>query len=273
MGSEAFFLPDAADTYLPTEHTEGPWDPRFQHGGPPGALLVREIERLVGDENLLLARITGEILGPLPREPLRIRSWVDRPGRRVRLVCAELSHQGRPVMVTRAWAVRPVPVDLPAVPPAEPAPPPAGSPPPAGPETARPWDPPPGTSWECGFLAATEWRFVQGGYGQLGPAVAWVRPRMPLLPGESMSPAQRVVFAADSANGISAVLDLGRWLFIPPELTVHIGRPPTGEWLRLAATTSLPPGGTGLTVAELSDRLGPVARSAQSLLVEPVRGG
>lgn len=262
IGSEAFYLPEATGTYLATEHTAGPWDPRYQHGGPPGALLTRAVERCLTDSGLVVARFTGELLGPVPREPLQVRAWVDRPGRRVQLVRAELRHRDRLLMTVSAWAVRAAPPELAVdVPPAA-----AGAPHPMPDELAA-WTPVPGTAWDCGFLRATEWRFVTGGYDVPGPAAAWVRPRIPLLPQEPMSPMQRVVLTADSANGISGVLDVETWLFIPPELTVHVMRPPTGEWLHLDAASLVAPACAGLAAGSLSDLHGPVARSAQSLLV------
>ena len=45
---------------------------------------------------------------------------------------------------------------------------------------------------------------------------------MPLVAGEEPTGLQRVLAVADSANGVSAVLPLGDWLFINPELTVHL---------------------------------------------------
>ena len=49
---------------------------------------------------------------------------------------------------------------------------------------------------------------------------------------------QRVLAVADSGNGVSAVLSWDDWLFINPELTVHVLRPPVGEWVVLDAATS-----------------------------------
>jgi hypothetical protein len=72
---------------------------------------------------------------------------------------------------------------------------------------------------------------------------------------------------ADSGNGVSAVLDWRSHLFINPELTVHVLRAPEGEWVCLQARTEI--GAVGLAHSVLSDRRGPVARGAQSLLVAP----
>ncbi|MGH3412240.1 MAG: hypothetical protein ACRDPH_04075 [Marmoricola sp.] len=55
------------------------------------------------------------------------------------------------------------------------------------------------------------------------------------------------------------------------DLTVHVFRPPEGEWVCLEARTELGPGSVGLAAARVSDRRGTVGRSAQALLVAPVR--
>jgi hypothetical protein len=100
-----------------------------------------------------------------------------------------------------------------------------------------------------------------------GPATAWTRLRYPLIAGEESTPAQRLIVAADAANGISSPLDIREWLFIPPELTVHSLRPPIGEWICMEAVTFFQAEGTGLTTAALYDSHGLVGRSAQSLLI------
>ena len=90
-----------------------------------------------------------------------------------------------------------------------------------------------------------------------------------IIEGVETLPLQRVLAVADSGNGVSAVLDWGTHLFINPELSVHVLREPRGEWVCLAARTEIAPGGAGLASSVLSDRDGPVARGAQSLLVTP----
>jgi hypothetical protein len=78
---------------------------------------------------------------------------------------------------------------------------------------------------------------------------------------------QRLLAVADSGNGISGTLDMSKWWFINPELTVHIEREPRGEWICLDAATSIQAGGAGLATSILSDLDGPVGRGAQTLYV------
>ncbi|QBD76760.1 thioesterase family protein [Ktedonosporobacter rubrisoli] len=254
MTIPAFWIPEEDDIFRATIHTQGPWNPQFQHGGPPGALLVRQMERCSPREDMQLARVTIDILGPVPITTLRAHARLVRPGRSVELLEAFLDHDGRTVMHASGWRIR-LPSRRPPAPEADMPPALAG----------QELDPTP--EWRCGFLLATEWRFVRGSYTQAGSALAWTRLRYPLIEGEMPSPAQRLIAAADSANGISSPLDIRDWQFIPPELTLHCLRPPVGEWICMDATTILQAEGVGLTTSNLYDQEGLVGRSAQSLLI------
>lgn len=77
----------------------------------------------------------------------------------------------------------------------------------------------------------------------------------------------RPLVVADSGNGISAALDLRRWLFINTDLTVTLHRHPAGEWVHMRARTTLDPDGVGVADSVLSDAHGRVGRGLQSLLV------
>ncbi|MCU1693729.1 MAG: hypothetical protein JWM64_2820 [Frankiales bacterium] len=258
----AFFEPlsdpaDPADSrWRATEHTAGPWDPASQHGGPPSALLGRAVERCAPRDDLRIARVTVEILGAVPVGDLELRARVARPGRSVELVEAALSAGGRDVARASAWRVRRT-EGVTVASRARTAPP--------LPDTGEDL---PG-SWGGGYLRAVEWRFVAGRFDLPGPAAAWTRMRLPLVPDEEPSPLQRVLVVADSGNGLSSELDLASWFFINPELTVHSSRDAVGEWVCLDAQTTVSDGGSGLATSVLSDVEGPVAVGAQSLLVAP----
>ncbi len=255
----SFFEPlsDDGTRWCGTSHTAGPWDPGSMHGGPPSALLGRAVERCDPRDDLRVARVTVEILGAVPvGVDLELRARTVRPGRSVELVEAALSAAGRDVARASAWKVRRtegVQVDSRA----RTAPP--------LPDVAEEL---PG-SWEGGYLRAVEWRFVRGRFDRPGPAAAWTRALVPLVPDEDLSPLQRVLLVADSGNGISSELDLASWFFINPELTVHSHREAVGEWVCLDAETTVSDGGSGLATSVLSDASGPVAVGAQSLLVSP----
>jgi acyl-coenzyme A thioesterase PaaI-like protein len=253
--TDAFFTDLGDGRFRASEHTVGPWDQRFQHGGPPSALLGRAMEQLSPREDLTTARVTVEILGAIPVGDLLVEARVARPGRSVELLEAVLTHDGRAVARASAWRVRTT-VGT-AVPSRDPDPPALPDP--------QPFREVPG--WQSGYLQAMEWRWVTGHLVEPGPAVGWARMRVPLVGGEEPSPLTRVLVLADSGNGVSSELDIREWQFINPELTVHLHREAVGEWICIDARTTVSDGGTGLATSRLSDRQGPLGVGAQSLLV------
>ena len=273
----AFFIAEG-DRYVPTELTRGPWDPNSQHAGPPAALIGREVARLHGGSELELGRITYEILRPVPIAPLRVDATVVRPGRAVELVEAALHDDDGEVLRARAWRLRRSKVDIPSGLSSEDGPGTLGT----SPSTLRPGFVPPGpdqatagtfpdTGQEAGYHTAMEYRFVRGGFGEPGPAVGWMRMRVPLVDGEEPTPLERVLVAADSGNGVSATLDWSRFLFINVDLSVHLHRPPAGEWICLDAITIPERTGMGLADTALYDERGPIGRADQTLLIDARR--
>ena len=113
-----------------------------------------------------------------------------------------------------------------------------------------------------------ELRFVRGAFDRLGPSTVWIRLAVPVVDGEEPTPMQRAAGAADFTNGVSTVVPFGQFLFINPDLTVVLDRPPVGEWIGLEARTAIGAPGTGVAQSVLWDELGPVGRSVQSLVVE-----
>ena len=263
---EAFFEP-AGERFAATELTRGPWDPGLQHAGPPTALLGRALERCEARPATQIARVTFEIVRPIPIDVLETRARVARPGRSVELLEGELlDANGHELVRARAWRLRTDAIEL------TPAPPEDRSPPP-GPEDGRP-APFFATGAIVGYHTAIEWSFVAGAFRELGPATVWMRPRVALVAGEQPSPLERVLIAADSGNGVSAALDFTRHRFVNVDLSVHLHRLPVGEWVCLDAVTTPGPNGIGLADTELWDERGSLGRSLQTLLVEgrPVEG-
>jgi hypothetical protein len=257
----SFYVPLGGGRFAATQWTRGPWDPGHQHAGPPSALLAGELAR-AGSPGMVFARLTCEILGAIPVGEVEVRVELERPGRSVELVAGELRADGRAVVRARAWRVLPAPVDIGLEPPSLPLP--------------RVAAPPPPSFGEFGYASAVEWRWARGSWEEQGPAVVWTRLREPIVEGVEPLPLQRVLAVADSGNGVSSVLDWGSHLFINPELSLHVLREPHGEWVCLDARTEIAAGGAGLATSVLSDREGPVARGAQSLLITrrpPARRG
>jgi len=255
---QPFYVPDGAGRYLSTGSTPGPWGPDSQHGGPPAGQLARALETLERDgPNRVVGRLTVELLGPVPIAPLRVEASIVRPGRSVEMCEATLydEKRDRPCARATAWMF-PAGTDGPVQ---------HQEPPPHRPADGTPKQAPPG--WTGGYLDAVEWRWVDGAITEPGPGLVWMRPRVGLVEGEPMSPVQRLMVCADSGNGVAAALDPAQWAFLNTELTVHVLRPPVGEWLCLDARTTLGPGNVGVAASSVYDEQGLVAWAAQALLV------
>jgi hypothetical protein len=259
----ALYVP-TDDGFEATPLTIGPWDPDFQHAGPPAALLAREVERAGGIEGGQTVRLAYDILGPVPVGPVRVRASVVRPGRRIELVEAVLTGPDeRPLMRLTAWRMR-IRTDGVVPPPDDDAPHPA----PVGPGESTP-EVPAFFRQEVAYHRALDWRFAAGSFNALGPATAWSASRCELVEGDPMTALEHLLVMADSANGISTVLDWTRATFVNVDLMVALHRPPRGEWLGMDASTVLGDTGAAQASAVLFDTAGPIGRSTQSLLVEP----
>jgi Thioesterase-like superfamily len=225
-------------------------------------LLGRALESMDEGAPRVISRFTMDLLGPVPVAELSVESMVLRPGRSVSLRQAELSDQrGRVVARAQGWAFPVASWDEGSGPGG------FGVPLEHGPADGHHEEPP--ASWSRGYLDSVEWRWVEGAITRPGSAVVWMRPLVPLVSGEEMSPLQRLLTCVDSASGASAALDPAAWNFLNTDLTVHLLRPPVGAWICLRAETTLGTGAVGLAAAEVYDEKGLVARSAQALLVQP----
>ena len=253
----AFFIPDG-DRFVSTESTRGPWSRDYQHGGPPAALLTRALERLAGD-GVLLTRVTFDFVRPVPIATLAARAEVVRAGTKVRRLQAVLTTAaGTPLVQASAVALRTAPV-LPAT---------------LGDDESAPLPPEQSAPFQfeffpdaIGYHTAMETRVASGTWGK-GPMTAWMRPRVALVEGETMSPLQRLMTAVDSASGVAVVLEPAHFTFVNADLTVAIHRPPEGEWICLEAVTVAEAHGIGLTRARLRDVRGAFGVSLQSCLAE-----
>jgi hypothetical protein len=258
--TDAVFHPDG-DTFVPTELARGPWDVNAQHGGGAAAILGRAIERFEPEGGLAVARITVELLRPVPMTPLTIATRMRRPGKRVQLVEASLRADGVEVVQATALRVQPVvtEVESPLDPPDRPPPDPA---------SLGALDRLIAQERPKNFSDAFELRLAAGTpFGTPGPATMWFRLRVPVVAGEEPSPLMRVLVVSDFGNGISGVLDYERFVFINPDLTVYLRRPPVGEWVALDAATWLQPGGAAFAEGALYDEQGRVGRAVQALYV------
>ena len=247
----AFYAQDGG-LLRPSELTRGP-DPEAQHAGPPAALIGRALERCEPRAGLAIGRITVEILRLVPLALLELSAGSSvpaaawscsrrprRPRRRAAAGARLAARRGPVGRRARAAALRRAR---------------GGEERPFFPR-ARTWATTP--AWSTALC---------GGFLEAGPATVWMRMRALLVEGEEPTALQRVLIAADSGNGVSAALDWREHLFINTDPSVHLLRPPEGEWVCLEAETLLGP--LGLADTALWDERGRIGRAAQTLLVRP----
>lgn len=252
------FYEREGDVHRATEHTRGPWSPHHQHGGPPSALLAGALEEHAGGEDVRVARFTMVFHKPIGIDRFRVAAETTREGKKVRVARAYLVAAKDDKIVASAEALF-VRRDRSVAPESSVAAPP-------DPSTCAPYE----FSFfgsELGYHTAMEGRHVRGTFGE-GHMVLWLRMRGRVVPDREPSPLQRVVAAADSGNGVSVALDLARYTFVNPDLTVVLGRELEGPWIALDARTTLGPDGIGIADTLLSDARGSIGRGAQTLIVE-----
>ncbi|MGL5165536.1 MAG: thioesterase family protein [Afipia sp.] len=240
-----------------SEHAAGPWDPRMQHGGAPSSLIVWAAERIPSPQPMHVARLTVDLMRPVPVAPLTIETEVVREGRKIQLCAIRLLAEGIEVVRATVLKVRTQAVVFPDivtemaidVP---------------GPEAGRA-EPQNSSS----FLGGVSLRAVKGGFLLPGPAAIWFRPERPIVEGAVTSQTMRTALAADCSNGVSSVLDFTKWSFINADLTVTLARQPVGDWILLNSEMTLGPDGAGLAISRLGDARGYFGRAIQCLVVEP----
>ncbi|AHD19906.1 MULTISPECIES: thioesterase family protein [Rhodococcus] len=249
--------------FRPTEYTVSTWGPHLQHGAPPSALLARAIDRHRPRPDTRLSRLTVELLGPVPLTDLEVRTHIERPGRRIELVVAELwatapDGTDRPVARGTGWRLETI--DLPQVARTSETPLPA----PDHFEATAPH-----VFWKGGYIDTVEWRIIVP-FGAPGLSSAWVRSEIALVEGETPSGLDRLMSVADVANGVGSKLDPREYTFLNTELTVHLFRAPEfreQDWVGIAAEMSVGPDGVGMTAGLLYDETGALGRIAQNVQV------
>jgi hypothetical protein len=260
MPSSAYMALDG-DSYRPTSLTRGPWHPDHQHAGPPIALMCRAVENTASKMGLThLSRLTTNLLRPVPIRDLAIEVLTNYVGRNSGHFSVRLKADDKEVAHVTALVQRENDVKLPDGLPGHPLPDaprgPDDSPPASFPFQGR----------QIGYADLVDTRIARGVFFK-GPCAIWFRLRHSLLENEEPSVYQRVAVAADSGNGISAILDFARYSFLNLDLTINLLRKPIGEWICLDARTCLGPTGCGLAESMLYDVHGFIGRATQNLAI------
>lgn len=237
----------------------GPWDKTMQHGSAPSALIAAIAESVPTAAPMRIARLTVDLMRPVPVAPLEAKVEVLREGRKIQLCNVDLIAGGNLVVRGTVLKIRRATFDLADINAHEPVTLPKA----AEGHIAN------GKITDNPFMACLSMSVVKGGFNKPGPGAAWFRLTRPMIADQANSAAMRAIVAADFCNGLSSVLDFRSWTFINGDLSVNLARDPVGDWVLLDSETWLGPDGSGIACGKLGDEHGYFGRAVQSILIEP----
>ncbi|MEE1938039.1 thioesterase family protein [Streptomyces sp. TRM 70361] len=247
--------------HLPSPSATGPRGPGHLHGGAVAALVAARALEVLGEERPP-ARLTVDFLGPVPAAPLEVTAERVRAGRSFDVVDVCVRAGGVPVARGGVVGVRRARTALPRHLPREPRPP----------SREEGWALPDTAGRPSFNRDAAELVLVDDPANPYG-GTGWARLRRAVVEGGPRHGCLAAVALADLAHGVGAVLPPHRYHWTNLDLTVHLERPPEGEWIALRARTRAGTGGLGTAEAVLLDSAGAFGSAAQTLLIDGTRDG
>ena len=255
------------DIFTPSPWAGSPWSTTSQHGGPSNALFMRAVENLAADAGMQPGRLSVDILKPIPMAPLRLGADFLRRGKRLGVIQAALQRadDNSLVAIARAVALKAHEDQVPVF---------------GAPETSYPS---PDEAAECELISEHRKKNGPHGFhfsirmrhgGAADDTITWFTWPLDILEAEAPSPYQRCAAICDLTTVVSGRLAKsapGTWdneqqfLLLNTDTTVHLFRPPVGDWFGFSNTSIADHRGIGVASAMLHDEQGPVGRSVQTV--------
>lgn len=250
-------------TYVPTELAGSPWHPAMLHGGAPAGLLAHCLELEAAESGLHPARLSIDLLRPVPKAPLQVNIRPLRQGKRILLLEASLLAGDNLVALATALFVKPMPVQLPEYAPRADAtlPPVDGLADISFSEIlfANSEKLPPGLHTTVRLRPIS--RLQEQGSGQ-----AWIELPVSVIEGRENTPFMLAALVADFSNGVGQ-LSLGKNTgTINADILLQLSRLPQGNWIGLDCTTLMAESGIGQVVATLYDSAGRIGQVNQTVM-------
>ncbi|SFE26711.1 Acyl-CoA thioesterase [Actinopolyspora alba] len=242
--------------FVPTEAAGNPWG-ELTGGGPVAGLLARAIERAAADPELFVARMTFDLMRPVPREHVAVSTRTLRSGKRLQVIEAELNRGEETLTRATAQLLRRSELD--------------GSnstsvPPFTGPDGIADGSLiPPELGLRWGVHDVVDVRWIDD---QSSPDASrvWMRMPVPLLPTEPMTPLVHTATLVDCISAASPIGELfGPW--INTDITCYLHRELAGEWLGMEIRRDVETSGIGVARARLFDTYGPIGTAQEAVLV------
>lgn len=253
--------------YEPTDRARGPWSRDALHGSPVAALttycveqqlgaLSGDVQGAVGD--LRVARQTIDLFRPVPFGRLDVDVRAIRKGRRIAVFQTHVSCEGKLLTQATTLCLRgDASLGSVGANHADQSPPP--------PEDATPVKVDRvGNRW-VSYPGTLEMRHVVPPGGS-EPPIVWIRADAPVLAEASPSPVVRAASIADFVSPF-ANMQPGRSGYVNADITLHLHRPPIGDWHYLRIVSRGAADGVATAQAVLGDEHGDYGASSAASLI------
>lgn len=263
----AYYIPISRHTtddtttarYQPTNHAQGVWNDFEQHMAVATGLMAHELERFFPRDDLMIARLSMDILGVIYLGETLVRTRFIRTGRTIELIESTLSTFDKNgtekiSVIMRAWRL--IKSDTHAI---------------AGLECSPfdktvadlpDWD---GMAvWSGGYIKSL---FAKIAHHRAGKSFVWLNTDIEMVAGEHTSNFVHLIGMVDTSNGTAMRATDGTWIFPSIDLQIHLHRTPVGRWLGLDTVQEIGEQGVGLTTSVLHDEQGVFGRAEQILTV------
>lgn len=244
------------ECYRPTDRARGPWSRDALHGSPVAALIAHCVEQRLSESSaevlgavgeLRLARQTIDLFRPVPFGRLSVSVEPIRVGRRVAVFQTKVTCEGTLLTQATTLCLRGH-ESLGAVGASH-----AEQPPPSY-DVATPGRVDrAGNRW-VSYPGTLEMRHVVAPGGQ-DPPVVWIRADARVVAETAPSPAVRAASIADFVSPF-ANMQPGRSGYVNADITLHLHRPPLGEWHYLRVVSRGAADGVATAQAVLGDKQG-----------------
>lgn len=255
MSATAFFSRED-DHYAPLLPSRGYWKHDSLHGRAIIGLLGYELDRLHNTEGFVPVRLNVDMFRLAEFDDVRIETRVLKASRRLRLASAVMFVRGE----AAAYATC---------------------------QFLKPTEAPPGHVWSPAHWQASnpdalasvpegptvrlfEMREITGSRGGPAPKQIWVRERHALIEGVPLTPYARIVLAADFASPFAHAGDAGI-RYINTDVTVHLDRLPTSDWIGFEVTGHESANGIAIGHCRLHDVEGAIGYATTAALANERR--